>query len=171
MLEQVYRIPIGTKMVEIRLPGSFDDIARRLREGDATLGWRGDPTMELVPVIETDSKNNPVRGGWCGFEVWAADLRGQRYMALRWRQADPSLIRRLVEIDPYRVDLEARYAKEKTDAETAITYAAEERAGEVWDKLEWALDRDDGYMETGLSRNQFAVGAPTQTEPAVPAEV
>lgn len=121
------------------------DIGRRIAQGDEL--WRGDPTMGLFW--------NPVEGM---FEVWGEDIAGTPYLAVAHTHADARLVMKLVEGDWQKglAKLEALQAaeiKRKADEQKVIDDQNEELA----DKLHWALVKDIGQHEGGMTRRLIPV--------------
>lgn len=121
------------------------DIGRRIAQGDEL--WRGDPSMGLFW--------NPVEQM---FEVWGEDIAGTPYLAAAHTHADARLVMKLVEGDWQKglAKLNALQAAEvarKADEERRVQDQNEELA----DKLHWALRRDIGHMEGGLTKRLIPV--------------
>jgi hypothetical protein len=116
------------------------DIGERIRDGDATLGWLGDPLLTLVctPTFES--------GGVPRWEVWRKHPEGEPSLVaskVGTLEAD-QLIRMLAAHDTRTHDVVGELLA-RNDARTEASKAAfregnEERA----DKLAWALGRDLG---------------------------
>lgn len=122
--------------------GSFEvtdqrDAIDRLRNGDATLGWSGDPNLGLVL--------NTVEQRW---EVWYHCADGVDRLAMH-RPHEPgqglpivSLIRAIVKHDTRHIDVvgEAEAANVKLAADRQARFR--ERTGDAGDRLAFALGRD-----------------------------
>lgn len=118
----------GVPMMEV--PLDVLDIARRLTDGDEL--WRGDPTMELL--------YNDVTGH---FEVWAIDPRNNPYMAWSGPYCDQRILTELAETDWQRGSkaILDRLVREAASAESKIESARADIAGEMAEKMSWALHR------------------------------
>lgn len=146
-MTQPWRLPEDGTVIQMET--SVLDIDRRIKEGDPTLGWRGDDQMFLV-------WNGPQRR----FEVCGIDLRGNEYVAVTGEPGempDARLIRKLVIGDwqhpervmqQYREHLARQAAKHKR--------AQEETIGEGVSKLTHAVMKDKGIRSKWA---QFKVGA------------
>jgi hypothetical protein len=99
----------------IEVPVSVLDLDRRLRDGDPTMGWRGDPTFQLV-------FNQHARV----FEVWGRDGRGVDYIVMTCRDGvGPRILADLAASDWQRGkqvlrDVQARSDKKHKDREDRI---------------------------------------------------
>lgn len=153
MLDTVRSAFLGNTQVNVTVTGEMADIQRRLTDGDATLGWGGEPSLTIHLAVEVDDFGNPKRNGDVRFEVWGLDAHRQPYMALSWPRCDLSLIRRLVEIDNRRAPVLDRIIKENAAAEKAKKDAAAEQRGEMVEKFAHALQRDLGHHHGGLRKN------------------
>lgn len=126
------------------------EISDRLRNGDPTLGWEGDPALKLVRNIEA--------GRW---EVWrTAPDRTDVLVCTRAGDRFPGrdLIAALVKADSRRHDriaqIEAKLAAEVAEAQRED----DEWSTHVADKFAFALGRDLG-MPAQHGR-PYALGAP-----------
>ena len=133
------------------------DIRRRLTEGDATCGWRGEPTARLFHNQLEDPVTGKVVSMW---EVECLDRSGTPYIAasLVADYLDHRIIEKMVLGDWQR-------GKVALDEITAANQRlAEARAAErrdaieaVADKLHWAMVRDTGHHE-GATRRLYWMG-------------
>ena len=133
----IHRLPDGRlAQVDTDVLG----IARRLTDGDATLGWPGDPDLGLV-WNEIDRR----------FEVWHTSKTGEAYIVCSHDRCDADLVRKVVAADNQHAsvfDL-VRRENERLDAEN-------QRRADDWlvnhwaPKARWALRRDTGW-DTGAS--------------------
>jgi len=119
------------------VPVAALELGRRLREGDATVGWEGDPTLSL--------EFDPVNSTW---QVWGRDLHGETYCCGAWPHLDGRILRHMVEghwrnaRKTIQKVIDARTAREKA----AVDSAAEARG--AWaDKLGWAAYKDAGIHD------------------------
>lgn len=114
-------------------------IDRKLREGDPTLGWEGDPTLQLAL--------NTLTGRW---EVWRrSDLGGEAVRICSAPQKGGTLpgdelIRLLVNIDSRRTNVVEQIDQHNRALDDSRHAALREHIGAVADKLAWALGRDLG---------------------------
>jgi hypothetical protein len=163
MLSTVASDLIGSTAVQAWLPADVSDIQNRLVHGDATLGWRGDPTMFITFALPIDPlTQRPLEGGKGVFEVWAVDGRGEPYMVLAAERCDQRIVRRIAEAarpgrDPVQDVIDHNV---KIEAERKRQFS--ERVEEYGDKLHHALMRDVGHHYGGLTRriHSFASGEP-----------
>lgn len=116
-------------------------IGRRLQEGDATLGWPGDPELSLC--FDHD------RQEWA---VVHRDLTGSPYVVATGPTCDENLVRKVVAADNRLRDVAAEIDRRnaKVDAEY------ERRHEDFLDnhmvpKLQWAYRRDSGWDTPGHS--------------------
>lgn len=113
-----------------------NDITRSVQDGDPTVGWRGDPSMDVY------REGSEVK-------VYSFDARGQRYVAATVNLADSdwrrTLLIKLKEGDwqnPVAYDkLIERQEKADRDRQTQ----AEDQAEEVKDKMVHAILKDFGH--------------------------
>jgi DNA-binding helix-hairpin-helix protein with protein kinase domain len=153
MLDTVRTLNVSGTFMKASVTGEMEDLMKRLRDGDATVGWLGDDTLELVAVVPVDPvTKRPVAAGQQMFEVWGHDVEGKQYVCLRWPRADASLLRRLAEIDPRTSDfmrtILAAEEKRQRDLEQKVADIREE-AG---DRAHFAILRDIGHMEGQTKR-------------------
>lgn len=133
------------------LPGEdVADVARAIKEGDATTGWRGDPGMAL----HRGERGTPREGT---VAVYGFDARGERYLAATQDITLPGwrfeLLKRLREGDWQRNDQFDRVdaANQKLRDEAAAE--AREAKEELAEKLAWAIRRDIGHLNGGLTKD------------------
>lgn len=123
-------------------------IVRKLREGDPTMGWEGDPTLSLVLNLEWCRPDDGAKvGRW---EVWRQTDDGGstlicgcprptgRAMAMPGNE----LIRALMRHDSRHVDVGAQVLAENDAVLAARRRAAREHYEATADKLHHALNRD-----------------------------
>lgn len=150
----------GTRAI---VTGDVIDIGRRINEGDPTVGWEGDPTMALViddEPYQTDPDGRPVyplipnlRYGW--FEVWGTDAHGEAYLAASSPTCDQNLLKALADGHWKRGSAHDRIVAENTRRAQAIAKEKAAEREEIADKLAFALHRDLGAYEGGLSRRIY----------------
>lgn len=143
---------IGNTLVRLEETGEMADIGRRLVEGDATLGWGGEPTLSLHLAVEVGPDGNPLPSGKCHYEVWGRDNVGTPYLALTWPRCDASLLRRLVEIDNRVTSVAERSEKIRAAAQRQREREVAERLGPVVEKAAWALQKDLGAHIGGTTK-------------------
>lgn len=154
MLTEVRQVQVGGRWMRASIDADVRDIERRIREGDATVGWLGDDTLELALAFPVDRKGRPIqdKNARPEFQVWGRDARGTKYIALKWPTADVSLLRKLAELDPRTHDRMAELiAAEAKREQDAADKAADQRR-EVIDKLHWAILKDMGHHAGGTRR-------------------
>jgi len=110
---------------------------RRLKQGDPTLGWRGDETMWLVVNSEADE-----------VEVWGLDIHGEPYVVSAIQPVNQSwqheLLKQVAEGDWQRggqvvfAEIDKRQQARQRSAEST----AEDQNAELDEKLAWALMQD-----------------------------
>ena len=120
---------------------SVGDIDYRIKHGDATLGWRGDPSMFLML--------HPVTGH---YEVWGTDRAGNQYMCCSHPFCDVTLIKKLVDGDPTRNDVIGRILADNEKLKKDREDAERDKRLEVADKLGWAIRQDFGQHLGGRKR-------------------
>lgn len=128
---------------------SHGSIAERVKRGDPTVGWRGDPTMDVV----LDERSGTV-------EVHAFDSHGERYVACTVDvNADPgwryTILKRLTEWDPRRVNVIDKFSAEQEAAEKLKDHRARHQLEERADRLAWGLRRTIGPYVDGMSREFY----------------
>lgn len=141
--------------------GSFEwteniDINRRLREGDATLGWDGDPSLTCVMNLTYEQDGKRVGR----VEVWQRFGENDARIILSrvgTRVPSDALIRKLVEHDTHHVDVRAAVDahNEKLEADRWNEFSDYVEDGA--DKLAWALGKDLG--EPAQDGRPFRPGA------------
>lgn len=142
-----YRLPEDGRL--IMMETSVLDIDRRIKNGDPTLGWRGDPQMFLV-------WNGPKRR----FEVCGIDAKGNEYVAVTGDPGDmpdARLIQKLVIGDWQHPDrVLAQYHRHLAAQEAAQQRRVDEIIGDGVDRLGHAFRKDFGIRNKWA---QFDVGA------------
>jgi hypothetical protein len=127
------------------------DFDRRLREGDATVGWTGD---ERLGVYYADGRVEIRR--LCEDGELRTVMRsrpGRKILdtqALRFLAEHDSQSRRAYDV---RADMDAHNDQVRRDAERRRQAATEAFA----EKLQWALRRDIGALEGGLQKKDHYV--------------
>lgn len=109
-------------------------IGYRLRNGDATLGWPGDPALALV--------RNTVKDRW---EVWRHHEDGSKSIVghrAGTRLPGNELILSIRDHDTRLVDVLAGVERQNDELERRREQRFREQTGEAGDKLAWALGRD-----------------------------
>lgn len=135
------------------LPGDdLHDVAGLVQGGDALIGWRGDPTMDVYVWPEYGT-----------VAVYGFDRGGVRYLAAQESLSNPGwrhdLLRRLRDGDYQRGDdVFADIEKKNAAAHKAADDKWDEFADEQAEKLAWALRRDVGVYVDGRSRDFYPVG-------------
>ena len=123
-------------------------IDRRVREGDPTVGWRGDPTMDVY--VDNDAAMAYVYG---------FDIKGLRYRAASistlgegWRHDLLAKLRDGDWRDPNSIN-RADEANRRLDAER--DYRLDQVISEVAEKFGWGLRRDVGHHFGGTTKEFF----------------
>ncbi|MGE4426039.1 MAG: hypothetical protein AB7G37_06285 [Solirubrobacteraceae bacterium] len=150
MLDTVGQTMLGTTAVAYEVTAGVHDIARRLRDGDATIGWLGDDTLSLKLAVPVDWRGEPE--GDPVYEVWGVDSAGVDYMVLRWPRADASMLRKLIEGDSRVADPVARVMAHNQALDRDRARRDQDAREERHDKLHHALLKDIGHLEGGLTR-------------------
>lgn len=148
MLDQVAFLPDGSR---VAVEGHVQDILRLLKHGDGILGWEGDPNMEIMVDLITGM-----------FDVWTLDAAGNPYLALSRPYCDHRLVTDVLAADTRRRDVagDAMRANQRADAAAEADFAA--AAEEHYEKLQWALRKDLGAYEGGLTRMIHPVSGRTR---------
>lgn len=132
-------LPEGT----FEVPVSVLDLDRRLRDGDPTMGWRGDPSMRLCFNEQTRR-----------FEVWARDGHGRDYVAITSDGVSPRILADLAASDWQRGKGVLREVLEREEARhrDREAYMAELR-GAASEKFAWhaaeAFRQSTGHVGRG----------------------
>lgn len=136
-VDQLVALPDGSQAL---VTGEAQDIASRVKHGDPTLGWEGDPDMTVCVAPYLNTKTGRVE---LIFEVWAIDAERKPYVAITSPTCGPELIRRLVHSDVRRRDVvgEAIKANERKERAEAADRSA--RHEEMADKLHLALVKEN----------------------------
>lgn len=125
-------LPNGS--VEWAAADDSQEIGRRLREGDATLGWPGDPDLTLV--------RNTVKGRW---EVWRRHEDGSASIVMQ-RSGDrlpgTGLICAVRDHDTRLVDVLGDIDRHNDALDAARRERARAQTEDAADKLAWALGKD-----------------------------
>lgn len=132
-------LPDGTVSWEEQRPS----LAQRVRDGDATYGWAGDPRlslcMNLTYVAETGDYKGPA------WEVWRRHEDGTASLVMRKKGAridDGTLLRLLAEHDTWHVDVALRLGRERQAASNAADAAFGDECEDKADRLAHALAQD-----------------------------
>lgn len=157
-LNEVRKIRLGSKWMTAEIDQDVTDIGRRLHQGDATVGWLGDPTLEVRIGVEVDRHDRPIPGGEQMFEVWGRDERGAPYVCLRWPRCDASMLRALAERDTRVHDMVALYEKHSRLREKEQADKLAEIQGAAADKAYWAIKQDLGQHLGGRRDQHFVNG-------------
>lgn len=130
------------------LPGESLGIAERVRNGDPTVGWRGDPEMDVY-----------VRAGIC--QVWQFDRTGRRWCAVQVPTSEPgwqhTVLRRLRDGDWQNPDTIKNILREYDRNERRIAAEQAEACGRGADKVAYTMRRTMGQHYGGLTRDIFPV--------------
>ena len=145
-VDAVAYLPDGGRLV---VEGEAQDVVRRVREGDPTKGWEGDPTLRVVLQPYEGLRSHEIR---YLFEVWGVDNHGEPYCLIQSETCGPELIEKLVHADTRRRDVigEAIAAQERAQAEKRKTLG--EKFDEVADKLAFALQGENAAHFGGKGR-------------------
>lgn len=114
----------------------MNDLLQRLQHGDPTRGWEGDPRLSLA-------YNRP-EDRW---ELWRWEWDGEYRLVMRSKPGHPiplDVIDQLVLMDRNRgfdVSQYVRDHNERVDREQEYQFS--ERMGPKYEKLQWALRKDD----------------------------
>lgn len=129
-------LPDGSKHL---VEADVFDVGRRLRDGDPTLGWEGDPSMSLCVNQHTGM-----------FEVWARDHEGQGepYLAGSWAYCDNRVITAMAAGHWKRARKVFQDMIDASDAKAAeADYQSRQHTGAIAEKLAWAGTRDLGIHD------------------------
>lgn len=118
----------GSAVVEV--PADVLDIGRRIQQGDEL--WRGDPNMELLYDDMQDV-----------YVIVAHDSTGHPYVVLERPYCDQRLLEELTMSDWQNGSraLIERLVKQENAAQKAKDDAWSDMAGEIGEKLAWAVKR------------------------------
>jgi hypothetical protein len=131
----------------IEVPVTVLDIDRRLRDGDPTMGWRGDPTFQLVFNQQTR-----------GFEVWGRDGRGVDYVVLYADHVSPRILADLAASDWQRGKQVIRDVIDRADkGQKDREYRLEQTRREASEKFAWHV-AEAFRQETGHSPGRSIFG-------------
>lgn len=139
-------LPDGGHVV---VEGECQDIVRRIRDGDPTKGWEGDPSMRVFVSPYESLTDGHVE---YHFEVWGIDRHGEPYLAVSHPTGGPELIDKLIRSDTRRRDViaDAMKAQEALDAEKRRKMG--EVHEEMADKLAFALQGENAGHFGGKGR-------------------
>lgn len=127
------------------------DIGRRINSGDATCGWRGDPTMSLHVAFPLDRRGQPIDGVHV-FEVEGIDGQGDTYIVGRWQECDQRILRDLADGDWQRGDLAARMDKKNMAIRKQKDSREAEARAALVDRMAFDLRREHGAHHGGSTR-------------------
>lgn len=136
-MDSVAYLPDGGRVV---VEGEAQDIARRVREGDPTKGWAGDPDMRVFVVPYEGVRSGEVR---FMFEFWTLDAHRNPYLALASETCGPEVIDRLILGDTTRRDVIGDALRRQAKFEAEQKLALGERHEEMADRLAFALLREN----------------------------
>lgn len=140
MLDQATVLPGEGTMVLV--DATVTDTLRRLRDGDNVLGWEGDPNMQLMVDRTTRL-----------FDVWTLDPAGNATLVVGQRPyADSRLVEDVIRADNRRSDVIGRIIQANADNQRAARDRFRDQMAEAHDKLHFALLKDIGHLEGGLTR-------------------
>lgn len=142
MLDQVAFHPTEGKVL---VEGAVTDTIRRLKDGDGTFGWEGDPNMEVCVDLETGL-----------YDVWTLGLDGEPALVAAGKPyCDGRLIEDVIRADTRRFDVLARIDAKNASVKKAHDEKAADERAEFADRLHLALMSDCGHHYGGLSRRLF----------------
>jgi len=118
--------------------GNAIDIGTRIRDGDPTLGWEGDPNLSLC--YDHD------HGDWV---VTHVDLTGRPYIAVTHDRCDVTLILKLIASDNQRTNPWEDVRKAREAAELRLAAELDEQLSDINQKARWAIRRDIGWDTRG----------------------
>lgn len=125
------------------------DIERRIQQGDATKGWRGDPSARVHLNLYTTPET---------WEVHMTDSHGERYCAASGETLDHRLIERLVIGDHRRSREQAAiFAKEDARAEASRLADDHNRHEQAAERAVAAFRRKHGAQFDGTTRQFWPV--------------
>jgi DUF917 family protein len=145
-VDAVAFMPDGGKVL---VEGEAQDIVRRVREGDPTKGWQGDPNMRVVLQPYEGLRSNQVT---YLFEFWTTDAHGDLYLAMQSPTCGPEVIERLVAGDTTRRDVIGEAIERQRKAQADAKKTLLERLDECADKLGFALQGDNAAHFGGKGR-------------------
>lgn len=129
------------------LPGDdVHSVADRIKHGDASIGWRGDPSMDCYYNTDTET-----------VQVFGWDGRGDQYIAAEvipaydqgWRH---TLLKKLKDGDWQDPGLVQRRMDWMAEPQRAKEAKLEEWQAEHAERMAWALRKDLGHMYGGLTK-------------------
>lgn len=121
----------GHLELPIEMVGDMFALDDRIKNGDATMGWRGDPSMGIF----VDKKSGR-------FEVWGIDRGGNGYLAASHHVLDQTLLRKLADGDPRHHDVVQGVLDHNARLEAAREARNADLKAELADKVQWAIRRD-----------------------------
>ena len=145
-MDSVAFLPDGSKVVAT---GEAQDIVRRVRDGDPTKGWEGDPSMRVFVQPYEGQISGEVR---YFFEVWGIDAHGEPYLACTSETCGPELIEKLVAGDTRKRDPFAAIRERMEKAEKDRKQALSEHHEEMADRLAFALQTENAAHFGGKGR-------------------
>lgn len=121
-------------------------LPRRVKDGDATLGWEGDDRLRVF-VNERTAE----------FEAWAPlEDRSDFYLAAR-SSTPEGLVRQLARNDNRRHDRLSEIVKANERAAASAKRDYDDAFDDAADKLQFALRRDLGQHYGGLTRRLYPI--------------
>ncbi len=138
LLDRVGFLPDGTR---VAVEGQVLETLRALKEGDGILGWEGDPNMEIFLDMASGT-----------YDVWTLDNQGEPYMALSRPYCDQRLVVDVLAADTRRRDVAGSVMAHNKRVEAAAKADFAAQVEEHAEKLQWALRRDIGAYEGGLTK-------------------
>lgn len=154
-VDQWATMPDGGKVL---VEGEAQDIVGRIKNGDPSKGWEGDPSMRVFVVeqegyIVNGKKPGEMRPGMrCIFEVWGIDRHGEPYLAIESETCGPELIDKLLRADTRRRDVVEEAIKAQEQMQADIARAQQEHNEELADRMAFALQGDNAAHLGGKGR-------------------
>lgn len=139
MLSQVAHLADGTR---VEVDGAAVDTVRALKHGDGILGWEGDENMEVLVDLSTGM-----------FDVWTLDAHAEPMLVLSRPYCDHRLVADVLRADTRRRDVAGDIIAHNIAVDEARKADFDARTEEAAEKLQWALRRDLGAYEGGLTRS------------------
>ena len=126
----------------VDVPADVAFIGQRIMAGDATLGWRGDPSMSLM--------FNPHAPDGRVFEVWGVDARRRPYIVARYDSVGPRILADLAASDWQNGPalLDRYYEGERKKAERKKADQRDQQ-GELVERMQWAINRSFRHLTGG----------------------
>lgn len=134
---------------QVLVEGEAQDVVRRIKEGDPTKGWEGDPTMHVVVQPYEGVRYGKIK---YMFEVIGYDAENKPYIAVTSDTCGPELIDLLIRADTRRRDVIAELMKAQEQAEAAKRAARSELHEDMADRLGFALQSENAAHLGGKGR-------------------